>query len=259
MKIISFKYQTELVFDSPVSEHRFLLKILPNDDGRQSIVSLTWWVDPPAMSWLTNVTFGNSALAGHIDAPHDSFQFGITGTAKVSEQPYIIYPNVERVLLYPSELTRPEASLLDFYRQLEAAAPSELLERLLFFSHAVYDKMRYERGITTNSTTAQAAFEMGVGVCQDYTHILLALLRLDKIPCRYVAGLASDYGETHAWVEAWVDGKYYGLDPTRDKQVDEYYIALSRGRDFNDCSVERGIYKGAHGSTQTIAVSMEVM
>jgi transglutaminase-like putative cysteine protease len=58
-------------------------------------------------------------------------------------------------------------------------------------------------------------------------------------------------------VEAWAEGKYFGIDPTRDKLIDEYYIALSRGRDFHDCSVERGVYKGAHGGTQTVYVSME--
>jgi transglutaminase-like putative cysteine protease len=258
VKIINFKYQTELTFFSPVTEHKFLLKFLPVDDGRQAIVSLTWWVDPRAILWQTSVSFGNSALAGYIDAPHDSFQFGITGTAKISEQPSLICPETERVLLYPSELTRPDTTLAAFYHELAATAPKEFLGRIQYFSHAVYDKMKYERGITTNSSTAQEAFTMGIGVCQDYAHILLALLRLDKIPCRYVAGLASDYGETHAWVEAWSEGKYYGIDPTRDKMVDEYYLALSRGRDWSDCSVERGIYKGTQGSSQLIKVSMEV-
>jgi transglutaminase-like putative cysteine protease len=256
--IISFEYLTEHFFYSPATEHKFLLKILPGDDSRQRIASLTWRIGPYAVFWLTSTGGGNSALAGHIDAPHTSFQFGINGFAEMAADPFVLCPEPARVLLYPSELTRPEAGLAAFYQELRAAAPKKFLPRVEYFAHAVHEHMQYERGITTNSSTAGEAFETGVGVCQDYAHILLALLRLDKVPCRYVAGLASEYGETHAWVEAWAEGKYYGIDPTRDKMIDEYYIALSRGRDFNDCSVERGVYKGAHGGTQTISISMEV-
>ncbi|MDR0219931.1 MAG: transglutaminase family protein, partial [Lachnospiraceae bacterium] len=234
---INFEYQTELVFYSPAQKHKFLLKILPSDDSRQCIVSLTWRIGPHAVFWYTNGSFGNAALAGYIDGLHNGFQFGINGIAEVSEQPYLDCPEPERVLRYPSELTLPGAPLAAFYKRHLSAAPEEFLPRIEYFSHAVHKHMRYERGITTNSSTAQEAFAAKAGVCQDYAHILLALLRLDNIPCRYVAGLASDYGETHAWVEAWAEGKYFGIDPTRDKLIDEYYIALSRGRDFHDCSV----------------------
>jgi transglutaminase-like putative cysteine protease len=82
---------------------------------------------------------------------------------------------------------------------------------------------------------------------------------MDKIPCRYVAGLASGYGETHAWVEAQIEKeRFCGIDPTRNKLVDTHYIALSRGRDFKDCSVERGIFKGICRETQTINLKMEI-
>jgi transglutaminase-like putative cysteine protease len=118
--------------------------------------------------------------------------------------------------------------------------------------------MRYERGVTTPKTTAQEAFDGGIGVCQDYAHILLALLRLDGVLCRYVAGIASDYGESHAWVEALIENSFYGIDPTRDKLIDEGYLAISRGCDFNDCSIERGIFKGACRGIQTIDLNMEV-
>jgi transglutaminase-like putative cysteine protease len=258
VKKVNFEYQTEHSFHSPVTEHKFLLKILPADDSRQLIESLAWRIGPRAVFWMTSAGFGNSALAGYVDVPHTGFQFGITGTAEVSDEPYMVCPEPQRVLLYPSELTHPDPAITAFYQQLEANAPKKILPRILHFSHAVHEHMLYERGITSNTSTASEAFTAKAGVCQDYTHILLALLRLDNIPSRYVAGLASDYGETHAWVEAWAEGKYYGVDPTRDKLIDEFYIALSRGRDFNDCSVERGVYKGKHGGTQSVYVSMEV-
>jgi len=281
LKTVSIQYQTELVFSSPACEHRFILRILPKSDGRQSVRKLSWYIDPPSTVWRTSDSFGNDALAGFIDAPHNHFRFGIQAAAEVTDAPYTL-PGEEfsrrhnlhanrgtenakefsgllpRVLLYPTELTRVHGGLADFYSDIERSAPQDTLQRVQFFSHAVHTRLRYERGITANSTTAQEAFDGGVGVCQDYAHILLALLRRGGVPCRYVAGLASDYGETHAWVEAWIADRYYGIDPTRDKLIDEGYIALSRGRDFEDCSVERGVFKGACRGTQTINLSMEI-
>jgi len=259
LKIVSFQYQTELLFSSPASEHCFILRILPQSDNRQQIRKFSWHIDPGAVVWRTVDGFGNDALSGYINAPHDHFRFWIEGTAEVSNEPHIESHEPERVLLYPTELTQAYGRLVDFYNDIERSAPSDILERVQYFSHAVHTCLRYERGTTTNSTSAQEAFDAGVGVCQDYAHILLALLRLDKIPCRYVAGLASDYGETHAWVEAWAANRYFCIDPTRDKLINEGYIAISRGRDFADCSIERGIFKGACRGTQTINLSMEIL
>jgi transglutaminase-like putative cysteine protease len=260
LKTVNFHYQTELAFSSPASEHWFLLRILPQSDNRQQIKNLLWRIIPsPADTlWQTVDGFGNNAFAGYISAPHGNFRFGINGTAEVSGDPYTASGEPPRMLLYPTELTRAHNGLVDFYNDINSRAPTGVLDRIKFFSHAVHARLRYERGVTDNSTSAAQAFDTGAGVCQDYAQILLALLRLDKIPCRYVAGLASDYGETHAWVEAWTGTQYCGADPTRDKLINEGYIALSRGRDFADCSIERGVFKGACRGTQTVTLSMEI-
>jgi transglutaminase-like putative cysteine protease len=259
LKIVRFQYQTELAFSSPACEHWFLLRILPRNDSRQRIKALSWRIEPePADTlWRTVDGFGNDAFAGHISAPHSHFRFGICGTAEVSGEPYTASGEPPRVLLYPTELTRPHRGLICFYNDINRFAPVSVLDRIQFFSHAVHARLRYERGASTNSTSAAQAFDIGAGVCQDYAHILLAILRLDKTPCRYAAGLASDYGETHAWVEAWTGTQYCAVDPTRDKLIDEGYIALSRGRDFADCSIERGVFKGACRGTQVISLNMD--
>jgi transglutaminase-like putative cysteine protease len=260
LKSVRFQYQTELTFSSPASEHRFLLRILPQSDDRQRIKKLSWRIEPsPADTlWRTVDGFGNDAIAGQIGAPHGNFRFGIEGIAEVSGEPYIASGEPPRILLYPTELTRAHRGLVDFYNDINRFASTDKLERFQHFSHAVHNCLRYERGVTGNSTSAARAFDIGAGVCQDYAQILLALLRLDKIPCRYVAGLASDYGETHAWVEAWTGDRYCAVDPTRDKLIDEGYIALSRGRDFTDSSIERGVFKGACCGTQTVTLIMEM-
>ncbi len=202
--------------------------------------------------------FRQHALAGQIGAPHSHFRFGIEGTAEVSSGPYTESGEPPRILLYQTELTRAHRGLIDFYNDINRSAPTDVLDRIQYFLHTVHASLRYERGATSNSTSAAKAFDIGAGVCQDYTQILLAILRLDKIPCRYVAGLASGYGETHAWVEAWTGNRYCAADPTRDKLVDEGYIAVSRGRDFTDSSIERGIFTGICRGTQTVSLNMEI-
>jgi transglutaminase-like putative cysteine protease len=260
LKTVRFHYKTELVFSSPASKHHFLLRILPQSDNRQRIKNLTWYIDPSSADtiWQTVDGFGNDALAGYISVPHSHFRFGIEGVAEVSGEPYTAAAYPSRILLYPTELTCAHRTLVGFYNDINHSAPVNALDRIQHFSHAIHTCLRYERGTTTNSTSAAGAFDIGTGVCQDYAQILLAILRLDKIPCRYVSGLASDYGETHAWVEAWIGTQYCATDPTRDKLIDEGYIAISRGRDFADCSIERGIFKGTCRGTQTVSLSMEI-
>jgi transglutaminase-like putative cysteine protease len=259
VKNVNFHYQTELHFSSPIEKHRFLLKILPPANNRQRIKHLSWQIEPESLVWQTFDGFENKALSGNIDAAHEYFRFGIEGSAQISDEPYTEYNHNTRVLLYHTELTQPGDTLINFYNEVKTSAPVDILQRIQHFSSAVNRSLRYERGVTKSSTTAQDAFNCGAGVCQDYAHILLTLLRMDKISCRYIAGLASDYGETHAWVEARISKETFcAIDPTRDKLIDESYIALSWGRDFRDCSVERGIFKGICQQTQIINLKMEV-
>jgi len=259
LKTVNFQYQTKLTFSSPVTEHRFSLKILPQSDDRQRIEELVVNIEPEGVTWNSTDGFGNRLLNGHIEFPHEHFCFGIKGTANMADVPYTMCSEPERVLFYPTELTRPDKKLVDLYKEIELSAPENFLERLKFYSQEVHARMRYERGVTSASTTAEEALAAGAGVCQDYTHILLSLLRQDGICCRYTAGFASDSGETHAWAEAWIKDRYYGIDPTRNKLIDESYIAISRGRDFEDASIERGIFKGMCNEIVNVQLSMEIL
>lgn len=131
---------------------------------------------------------------------------------------------------------------MDFYDEISAECTKKKpFERAVFFSDILSDLIHYEKGVTDINTTAVQAFELKKGVCQDFSHIMLALLRMDKIPCRYIAGLAACDGETHSWVEMWL-----GFDPANNCSVNEDYLVLSQGRDFGDCSIDRGVMFGAY-------------
>ena len=124
--------------------------------------------------------------------------------------------------------------------------------------------LRYERGRTHVGTTAAEAVALGAGVCQDYTHVMLALCRLAGFPARYVSGLLPGEGQMHAWVEvllplgpekelAWV-----GFDPTHQRRCDERYITVANGRDYQNIAPTSGYYEGEATSSLEMAVSVSM-
>jgi len=129
----------------------------------------------------------------------------------------------------------------------------------------VHDRLAYGKGTTDVTTTAADALRIGSGVCQDFTHLTLAVLRGMGIPARYVSGYLhpsssgqvgiATIGESHAWVEAWT-GDWWGFDPTHLQPVNERHVAVGRGRDYSDVSPLRGVYHGAPAEALTVSVEI---
>ena len=129
----------------------------------------------------------------------------------------------------------------------------------------VRERMRYERGATTVSTTAADALRIGSGVCQDFTHVALGLLRARGIPARYVSGYLHPSsraepgeviaGQSHAWVEAWV-GEWMPFDATNGSPVGERHVVVGRARDYSDLAPLNGIFHG--GPAKALGVSVEL-
>jgi transglutaminase-like putative cysteine protease len=129
----------------------------------------------------------------------------------------------------------------------------------------VHDRLRYVKGTTEVGTTAADALRIGSGVCQDFTHLTLAVLRRMGIPARYASGYLHPWsdaetdttatGESHAWVEAWT-GDWWGYDPTHGRPVGERHVLVGRGRDYGDVSPLRGVYHG--GRAEALTVSVEI-
>lgn len=129
----------------------------------------------------------------------------------------------------------------------------------------VHDRLAYGKGTTEVGSTAADALRIGSGVCQDFTHLTLAVLRGMGIPARYVSGYlhpspsaevgAAATGESHAWVEAWT-GDWWGFDPTHLGPVGERHVVVGRGRDYADVSPLKGVYHGAPAEALTVNVEI---
>jgi transglutaminase-like putative cysteine protease len=122
----------------------------------------------------------------------------------------------------------------------------------------------YNDSVTGVTTTAAEAWAVGGGVCQDYSHTLLSLLRPLGIPARYVSGYLHDeeetpgrtvVGESHAWIEVW-NGGWEAYDPTNDRSVGSAHVVVARGRDYADVPPLKGIYAG--GASESLGVTVEI-
>lgn len=128
----------------------------------------------------------------------------------------------------------------------------------------IYNNFQYIKGITSTETTVDEILDHKGGVCQDFAHVLLQLLRTMKIPSRYVSGYICPNktgmrgeGATHAWVEAWVPGYgWAGIDPTNNVWVTNKHVKLAVGRNFNDCTPMKGTFKGIAEQRLSVYVSV---
>jgi transglutaminase-like putative cysteine protease len=155
----------------------------------------------------------------------------------------------------------------EFFREVAATiadgkTPRETVEAV---SAWVRESVAYEPGATDVSTNARSAVELGRGVCQDFVHVALALLRAAGVPARYASGYlhpdveasvdAAVTGQSHAWLEAWT-GSWQRVDPTNGADVGEQHVLVARGRDYGDVAPLKGVYNGPAARSNDVRVTI---
>lgn len=128
----------------------------------------------------------------------------------------------------------------------------------------IFKEFTYIKGITTIETTVDEILEKKAGVCQDFAHVMLEMLRMMGVPSRYVSGYICPNkngmrgeGATHAWVEAFIPGfGWAGIDPTNNVWVSNHHVKLAVGRDFTDCTPVKGSFKGPARQSLSVYVSV---
>ncbi|MFJ9704635.1 transglutaminase N-terminal domain-containing protein [Streptomyces sp. NPDC101234] len=130
-------------------------------------------------------------------------------------------------------------------------------------SELVADRVAYLPGATGVNTSPAQAWAQRAGVCQDITHLTIALLRGVGLPTRYVSGYLHPEreaelhrpvaGQSHAWIEYWA-GEWCGYDPTNRVRADESHVVVARGRDYDDVTPHKGVYRGVPGGAPEVTV-----
>lgn len=246
---LTFYYDTLLEFQQPVTGHAFALRCVPTSFPGQRILDVTLTLEPSVPYAWQRDGFGNLLQTGRVEQPHTHFRYTVQGSAEV-DLSQRIPEKAHPVFRYPSRYTAVSQDMSQWLSQL--ILPEGAYDRALSLAQAVHDYMTYMPGVTGVNTTAQQAFAQRSGVCQDFSHVYLALARKAGLTARYVNGLPEGEGASHAWCEVWINGVWLGIDPTRNRLADEGYLRLGVGRDFGDCPIERGVFLGCTPQQQTV-------
>ncbi len=255
MRKVTFSYHMELQFTQAIWNHVFSLRAFPMNLPEQVIGGMEYTIHPDCALQFHQDYFGNKVGAGRYDQAHSAFRFEMHGTAWIDQKKRKAEPCLP-LYRYPSAACSMTKSMEQFLHDLHLSNGTVQAEADTIMQE-LHQYFQYQTGATLANTTAGEAFALGCGVCQDYAHILIALCRARGIAARYVAGIISGEGATHAWVEVYDRGMWYGLDPTQNRLIDDGYLKLAQGRDALDCQLNRGVFCGAAEQRQNIYVTLE--
>lgn len=171
------------------------------------------------------------------------------------------FPYMDFMLLENFDAKEEITALVQSFQQ-ENTSPFSIALQMSTF---VYINFEYRKGVTNVETQVDEIWKIKAGVCQDFAHVLLVMLRIVGIPARYVSGyICPDKdelrgaGATHAWVEAYIPFYgWLGFDPTNDCVASDQHVRLAIGRSFTDCTPVKGTYKGSSEHTLEVSVVIE--
>jgi transglutaminase-like putative cysteine protease len=252
-------------------------RLTPRSDARQNVIINRVETVPATRSYRYTDYWGTAVTAFDLHAPHEELE--VSGLSVVETEPDAV-PSEEDLLSW-EELHQD--SVIDRYdevlsntgyvpvsRQLGQVAKRLTKglsphEAVLAVCQWVHSEMEYVPGTTGVHTSAVEAWKEKKGVCQDYAHLSLVMLRSLGIPSRYVSGYLHPsksavidrtvQGQSHAWVEAWTGG-WWGYDPTNDLSISEQHVSVGVGRDYSDVPPLKGIYTGA--GAKDLEVKVEI-
>jgi len=272
---IRIHHTTTYIYPRPVVNSVNEVWLRPLSDRRQACRSFVLSTSPPSEPRPYTDYFGNTVYHFDVPEPHERLEIVADADVETEEidgpsllesdlSPYrpLSLDETDRWLDFLAETPLTAAGTA--VRQLATAIRGQqttVARTLAGVAQQVSDSLRYETGLTGVHTTAEAALALGTGVCQDYTHLFLAISRSLGIPARYVSGyLATDeHGEevqaSHAWPEALLPAAgWIAFDPTNGRLVDGRYVRVAVGRDYADVPPVRGAYSGPSGNGLDVAV-----
>jgi transglutaminase-like putative cysteine protease len=280
----SIHHLTKFRYSAPVSESLMELRMNPRSEGLQRCLNFQVTVTPRTRVQSYRDYMGN--VVHHFNVPGVHRQLTIVAESMVDVAPREIPPmdlgegawsQLDAQLangdfwemLAPSQFAHWTPLIEELAREVqlptaEGARLRDPLELVANVNTHVYNAIAYVPKSTSVDSPVDDALRNRQGVCQDYSHIMIALLRRMGIPCRYVSGYLfhkagsktrSKEGATHAWVEAFLPALgWAGFDPTNNVWADETHVRTAVGRDYADVPPTRGVFKGDASSELTVAV-----
>ncbi|MCM1410178.1 MAG: transglutaminase family protein [Lachnospiraceae bacterium] len=258
MAVLHFEYRMEIAYEEYVGRCYFTIKCIPREDARQHLLGIELSILPETEYSTGEDSFGNRQIYGCETKAHDRFVFQTAGDVEIRQTEYE-EPEDGMTGLYriPHGRCIPGPGLSEYYRSYDFSGGKSSYEICMAWMHKLHQDLSYVPGATQFHTTAEEAWGMGRGVCQDFAHIYVTLLRMAGIPARYVCGMVVGEGASHAWAEALCGDRWAAFDPTNDCLVSDRHIKLGHGRDAADCAINRGLMWNGGRQSQKIAVKVE--
>jgi transglutaminase-like putative cysteine protease len=274
----AIRYLTEYRYDAPVTDNLNSLRVKPATTATQRVDDFGVRVDPESRLHQHLDYFGTTVIEFGVSRPHDHLSVDVRARVKTAtpepppESPWAAldepaYRAAAGEFLLPDD--DPDALALDELVGLSRAeSPLATVRRM---AELITDRFEYRAGVTYVGSTVADLLEAGAGVCQDFAHLALLLLRRHGIAGRYVSGylFAPRHGDeqadsaevdTHAWVEALLpaDGEpaWVAADPTNRSLTGERHVKIGHGRHYADVPPIKGVFRGGAGAELSASVKM---
>jgi transglutaminase-like putative cysteine protease len=276
----SIRHVTRFVYSSPITESVTEVRMQPRSEAGQRCLKFELTTQPRARlqaygDFLSNVVH-------HFDIPGKHKELKITAEATIEVTPPAELPDSVGIdvwdtllqarqrdehwdYLAPSPFVAETPLLLQLAHEWQLDQNEDPLSLLRRINTAIYEHFDYVPNATNVDSPIDQALDERRGVCQDFAHIMLSLLRWRGIPARYVSGYLyhgdhqdrSEANATHAWIEAWLpELGWIGFDPTNNLVVRDRHIRTAIGRDYSDVPPTRGVFKGSANSELSVGVQV---
>jgi transglutaminase-like putative cysteine protease len=274
------RHVTRFTYEQPACESHNEIRLRPRDSVRQRTLGFSLEITPPAALIDYRDAFGNIVHAMSIHEPHrelmvcadsliermtprelssnDQFENFLLGDTLRSQEEYDF--------LSPSRYIPFSEQLKKFFWMVRPRMNEPVAEYSQRVVAWICDQFAHEPGGTDLHSDVNQVLSSGAGVCEDFAHLTIGVMRLAGVPARYVSGYLAprrDRGRplgnqaSHTWLEVMLPEGWFGFDPTQGSHVSDHHVRLAVGRDYADVPPIRGVYRSA-GDQRTMGVSLDI-
>lgn len=259
---LEIEHTLSLSYDVYIRESFLELRMQPKTTADQTLQSFVLAVGPPTK--ISRYRDWNGNAVHHFTIVHFHDRIEVVARSAVSTHP--VAPALDAVTdvrpfpepPYPlldflafDGPVRPGAAMRKFSQGVAVAPTATLGEVVRACGRHIREHFTYRKNVTRYDSTTDDFLALGAGVCQDFTHLMLGLLRLRRIPCRYVSGYLhvlpreGEAAQSHAWIEFYSPtAGWVPFDPTHNRAVNDRYVVVAHGRHYDDVPPNKGIYRG---------------
>jgi transglutaminase-like putative cysteine protease len=277
----AIRHVTRFHYSAPITESAMEVRMQPRREARQQCLSFELTTSPSARILSFNDYLGNIVHSFSVPVHHTDLVITAQSMVSVNAPPPLpqslplsawdelaaLAADSDVIeMMVPSHFARPTELLGEFMEELSIDRRADPLTLLRMLNGGVHRALMYMPESTRVDSPIDEALEMRRGVCQDFTHIMITMVRELGIPCRYVSGYLyrppredqqMRHSATHAWLEALLPGLgWTGFDPTNNVVAGDRHIRIAVGRDYADVPPTRGVFKGRAATQLGVAVQI---